>query len=157
MRNRRYTWIYSAVEQLEVFSFWYIRIGCGGFFLILPCFFVLYHFCSHMTALLNGILNEQFYIRTVDLTISWLLLLLLVLLVRQAETYVCKLIVGVDLCEQKKNNEIRKHWRRRYVKLDAIVYTKQIDLHVFCLFMAIPYWHLKSPKQFQILYKWQRQ
>lgn len=55
-----------------------------------------------MTALLNGILNEQFYIRTVDLTISWLLLLLLVLLVRQAETYVCKLVVWVDLCEQKK-------------------------------------------------------
>lgn len=36
--------------------------------------------------------------------------------------------------------QIRKHWWRRYDKLDAIVYTIQIDVHVFLLlFMTIPY------------------
>lgn len=107
-----------------------------------------------MTTSFNGALNEQFYIRTADLTISWLLLLLLLLLEPKLASVCVCVWVSCCLCDSKQ--KIRKHWWRRYDKLDAIVYTIQIDVHMFLLlFMTIPYLPkaIKFLKQSQILYK----
>lgn len=67
-------------------------------------------------------------------------MIIIVTVATEAETCVCVWAVVCVFFFASSNSFFSKQWWRRYDKLDAIVYTIQIDVHVFCLlFMAIPY------------------